>query len=298
MGEFVRYLDQILIDKLQQEPLFGERLVEDIRSGIVFPAIRNNRLDFYYGGGKLFSYASTGFLTHIKYASVITSPRSYVREGELPSLSPIDSFVSVYDRIKENCALYSGVEAQGVSDILKSFGRFVSGKAQSMIPLDIEICFDAADADPFEVGPPRRRKDRIDILFYDMKKGVLRFCEAKHYSNGEIWSKASIPPRVTGQLCRYKKQIAEREDSILVQYRTYIGLMNQLLGTSMPEPRFIDADVPVFLLVFGFDKDQQEGRLTRLLLADGSLREQYCYTIGNTRSISLDNMWRRTKCWK
>lgn len=299
MGNFIRHLDQVLLDKLQREPLFTDRLAEDIKIGDVFPAVRNNRVDFYYGGGKLFSYAFYGFLTHIKYASVITSPRSYVREGELPNLSPIGSFVGVYDRIKENCALYAGMEAQGISNILKSFSRFVRGQTQTIIPLDVEICFDAADADdPFEAAPPKRTNDRIDMLFYDTEKKLLRFCEAKHYSNGELWSKPSNHPRVTSQLSRYTRQISKRRDSILAQYRGYTCIINQLLGLSIPEPRTIDPEVPVFLLVFGFDRDQQKGRLSRLLLSDGSLREHHCYTIGDAGAISLENMWRRTKCWK
>lgn len=302
MGTFVRRLDQAILEKLQREPLFKE-LEKDIKNGKVFPAIRDNRVDFYHGGGKLFSYASTGFLTHIKYASVISSPKSYVRQGELPSLSPIASFADegVYSRIKENCALYSGVEAQGVADILRLFGKHVDGKTLSIIPLDIEICFDASSQDsdePFESDPPRRKQDRIDILFYDIENQSLRFCEAKHYSNGELWSKASTPPRVAGQLSRYNKQIAKCEEHILAQYRNYISLMNQLLGISMPEPLSIDPVVPVFLLVFGFDRDQQNGRLTQLLLSDGSLKEYHCYSIGNVKGIKLENMWKGAKCGK
>lgn len=295
MAEFIRRLDQVLIAKLQQDSLFHTKLTEDISSGRVFPAIRNNRVDFYYGGGKLFSYTAAGFVTHIKYASVLTSTKNYVHEGELPSLNPIDSFANVYDRIKENCALYSGPEAQGVSEVLRAFGKFVNGKAQSIIPLDIEICFDAADAEPFEADSSKQRMDRIDILFYDMNTGVLRFCEAKHFSNKEIWSTESTHPRVIGQLCKYRRQIDERKDNILAEYKTYVGLLNQLLGISIPEPKSIDGNIPVFLLVFGFDRDQLNGRLARLLLNDGSLRDQHCYPIGKIKGIALNNMWTRTR---
>ena len=80
---FDRYLPDKLIGRLQAEPLFKEQLRPDIarsacemRAGArrVFPAIREDRVDFYYRGGKLFSYDDTGFRTNLKYtASFATS---------------------------------------------------------------------------------------------------------------------------------------------------------------------------------------------------------------------------------
>ncbi len=53
------------LDKLKAESLFNQYLLPDIinrfekvpdRYRDVFPAVRKDRIDFYYKGGKLFSY--------------------------------------------------------------------------------------------------------------------------------------------------------------------------------------------------------------------------------------------------
>ncbi len=75
-------------------------------------------MDFYHNGGKLFSFDSNGFKTHIKYAAVITgSDEDYLTEKELANCKLVTDFQSNYSRIKENCANYSGNEAKGVSEI-------------------------------------------------------------------------------------------------------------------------------------------------------------------------------------
>jgi len=69
---FVRNFSLEAIEALKREPLFAKHLLPDIIEGkprrnrkensFVFPAIRNGRIDFYWAGGKLFSYeAKSGF---------------------------------------------------------------------------------------------------------------------------------------------------------------------------------------------------------------------------------------------
>ncbi len=302
MPEFIRDLDDDLIEKLQHEQLFQEHLLGDIRSGEVFPAIRNNRVDFYYGGGKLFAYTTEGFVTHIKYAAVFEGEKNYVKESDLPNLKHIDCFASRYDRIKENCARYAGREAQGVSSTFGAFGSFVRGEDPRIIPLDIEISFSAekadADAEPFEADSSIRTTDRIDILFYDTEKRVLRFCEAKHFTNSELWAPAGKNPKVVGQLDRYKKQIQKQIQKkncpLFTVYATYVKLLNQLLCTCLPAPE-IDESILLFLLIFGFDAAKLNGKLKTQLLKDGSLKDHYYYAIGDITGIKLENMWKCTK---
>ena len=51
-----RKLDRQIIKKLQATDLWNKKLKEDCIKGDVMLAVRDNRVDFYYQGGKLFGY--------------------------------------------------------------------------------------------------------------------------------------------------------------------------------------------------------------------------------------------------
>jgi len=55
-------------------------------------------------------------------------------------------------------------------------------------------------------------------------------------------------------------------------------------------PNRFPSRFPLFLLVFGFDADQRDGRLKELLLQDGSLNGYYSYECGDPASMVLENM--------
>ncbi|HEX2999223.1 MAG TPA: hypothetical protein VHR86_03185 [Armatimonadota bacterium] len=116
-NSFTRTFDSASIQALRGTSLFQHRMLSDIRGGAVFPAVRNGRMDFYHGGGKLFTYRNNDFETHLKYASVLRYPGDYITETELTTAAPITSFSDsdAYARIKENCARYAGPEAAGVA---------------------------------------------------------------------------------------------------------------------------------------------------------------------------------------
>jgi len=183
---FKRDLSDITIDRLRRDKLFMQRLKPDIEKGTVFPAIRVGRVDFYHKGGKLFSY-DRRFSTHKKYVSVIKSDNDYVSESDLEQkVEVIRNFLDGYEQIKENCSLYSGAEAEGVSRIYRKY-PFTNSDSDIVI-LDIEISFRSKSEE--------RSQDRIDILLFNKKTQQLRFYEAKHYSNPELWAGEGAKPRV------------------------------------------------------------------------------------------------------
>lgn len=194
------------------------------------------------------------------------------------------------EAIKELCGKYAGNEAAGVASIL-SKGKLGQKPATDrwIIPLDIEACFGKSNDDEDD------KVDRIDIVFLNGDSGKLRFCEAKHYRNGELWSNEDTKPPVANQLDRYLEEIHRRADEIVPAYVAHVQALNKLFGWAIPEPVDIDDKVPLFLLVFGFDKDQREGRLKPKLLRDGSLEGHYSYAIGDPGAIILANMWTNVK---
>ncbi len=292
MSKFSRRLDQDIISKLKAEPLFSDCLLPDIEKGHVFPAVRNNRVHFYYGGSRLFEYTTSGFRTHVKFASVLIGKRSgYIDESQLNDMKPISRFMDGYEAIKETCKNYAGDEARGISSIISkpgSHARPTTGRW--IIPLDVEACFSESNDDEDD------NVDRIDIVFLNADAGKLRFCEAKCYGNRELWSKPGTRPRVTTQLDEYSNnQINKRGDEIVQAYAAHVQALKALFGWHLPEPVSIDDEVPLFLLVFGFDSDQRDGRLKELLLQDGSLNGYYSYECGDPASMVLENMWTRVK---
>jgi hypothetical protein len=276
---FKRNLSTTLIAKLQAEPLYPVLLV-DIEKGDLFPAIRHNLIDFYYKGGKLFQYDDRGFQTHIKYAAVIEKGKSdYLTEKELGSYKLSTDFAKNYQRIKENCARYAGVEANGVSEIYHRHSYV--GRDSGIVVLDIEVSFKSLDEE--------KSQDRIDILLYNADEKKLKFVEAKHYSNSEIWSRTVA--KVIGQIKRYEGQIGGTNKApIIAEYNKYIDITNGLFKGTLPHIN--DIDEKVTLLIFDFDSNQKSGRLKTLITENTNFKgviTNYC--IGNIEKISLVNLW-------
>lgn len=276
---FKRNFNDELIKLLVNSDLYKEML-EDIKSGTVFPGIRSERIDFYHKGGKLFTFDKDGFKTHVKYASVYKSDEDYISESKISSLERIENYVDGYTRIKENCSLYAGIESSGVACIYSSYSYAAS--MSEVVVLDIEVSLESLDSD--------RNQDRIDILLFNKRKKQLIFCEAKHYSNKEIWSQKGSSPDVVGQVKRYVKQIGAKGDVILREYGNYVNVINKLFALNIPHPESIEQNV--ILMVFGFDKDQLSGRFSELFKTNMPKDIKY-YAIGNVASLKIENVFKK-----
>jgi len=64
-----RRLEKTIENDLGKSNLWTNEIKKDCEDQIVFLAIRNNLIDFYHKGGRLFCFDSYGFKTHLKYAS-------------------------------------------------------------------------------------------------------------------------------------------------------------------------------------------------------------------------------------
>ena len=152
-----RSLDKIIEDKFIASSLWSNHIEQDCKKQNVFFAIRDNRIDLYHKGGKLFTYDKNGFKTHLKYASVITANgKDYLTESELSAYKLASDFETNYERIKENCSNYSGIEASGVSDLYHKHSYLSNS---NVIVLDIEISFESLNEE--------KHQDRIDILLFN-----------------------------------------------------------------------------------------------------------------------------------
>lgn len=307
---FIRRFPDADIKELEATDLFQKCLKPDIQERFykridigrdVFPAVRNKRMDFYYKGGKLFSFrARKGFTTHNKYASVLTvdNRNPYVNEEHLEAIS---SFQEGYARIKENCANYSGVEAHGVAQLYGKFSCAKQKRSNDVVVLDIEISLksDAPLKEPEPGKASRASSDQIDLLLFNTKNRILRFYEAKDYSNGEIRANSDKEPRIVKQMQRYARQL-ERPDvrkEILKAYEAHVEVINKLFNPEKPLPVPLEIDPTPRLLVFGFDKPQ----LSVLKKEIKHLEEDYghsIYAIGDIKKVNPDTLFSgRRKAW-
>jgi len=272
-----RRLEKHIKDKLVKSSLWINEIEKDCRKQNVFLAIRDNQIDFYHKGGRLFCFDNKDFKTHLKYASVIPkSGKDYLTENELFKYKPASKFGTNYTRIKENCSNYSGIEAAGVSEIYHKHSYL---STSNVVVLDIEVSFKSLNKSS--------KQDRIDILLLNIETRTLQFVEAKHYSNSEIWSKST--PKVISQINRYETQINQRKTNILTEYIEYVKVINRVFGVSLPEP--IDIVPKVTLLVFGFDRDQKKGRLKDLVIDNTKYKGIKFYPIGNIKEVVTENLW-------
>lgn len=272
-----RGLEETIEKNLRTSNFWTKNIENDCKDQIVFLAIRNNQIDLYHKGGRLFYFDKNGFKTHLKYASVITTNgRDYLTESELSDYRLASNFESNYQRIKENCSNYSGIEALGVSDLYHKHS-YLSGS--NVVILDIEVSFESLNK--------QKKQDRIDILLYNKDTQTLQFVEAKHYSNKEIWSKTT--PEVISQIERYESQIAERKSEILMEYSEYTRTLSRIFNISLLEPK--DIEDKVTLLIFGFDNDQKNGRLKNLITKNAVYSGIKNYSIGNIKQVVTENLW-------
>ena len=263
---FERKLEKPAIANLTSSSLWMSHLESDCKNQNIFLAVRNNSIGIYHKGGKLFSFEKNEFKTHIKYASVIdNSEIAYLTENELSKNKLITDFKNNYSRIKENCGLYSGIEALGVSEVYHKYSYL---SRNNIVVLDIEISFEALEKTNGE------KQDRIDILLYDLNTRTLKFVEAKHYSNPEIWSNGT--PKVIGQIKKYETQIKTNKTEIIAAYKNYMEAINSVFDLELPLPEKVEEKVA--LLIFGFDNDQKNGRLQKLILSNPVFKgfQVYC----------------------
>ena len=170
--------------------------------------------------------------------------------------------------------MYYGVEASGVSNIYENYSYLV--KSEHVV-LDIEISFKSNDQ--------TKSQDRIDILIFDTKSGKLKFVEAKHYSNSEIWS--ATVPTVLGQISRYENQIKAKKQNILMAYNNYLKDVELLFGIKLPP--IIDIENKVTLIVFGFDSHQRSAKL-KVPGFKSQYQNVVVYEKGDVKNIVIQNI--------
>lgn len=260
-----------LLEKLQDEDLYKKFLKKDNE---VFMALRKNEIDFYYKGARIYAYKlRKGFLSDKKYCFNTHTTKSEIYLQDLNKLSVETNMIKNHKFIKANGKQYSGVEALGVSYLYKQDYK----SSKRYILLDVEIALS-----------DENKNDRIDILLYDTIKGELKFVEAKHFSNGDLWSKEGSKPEVVSQINRYNKKIEKYYDQILKEYQKYVDILNSTFNLNIKIPKSINKEVSLYM--FGFDDNQKE-KIKTTLESDGSLDGVRHYFRGDPSKIDIKTLF-------
>lgn len=298
---FKRNLSSSLIQNLKNEALFKDHLLDDITTKKqagkgVFPAVRDGKICFYYKGSRLFEYGGE-FKAHKKFLS-LSKNGNYVSESMLKNkkVQLVDDFCKQYKEIKDAAAQYANLEAVGVSYLYSKYSHAIKKSSQDLsdiVVLDIEVSLDSFEEE--------KNKDRIDILLYSLKDKKLKFVEAKHFSNPDLWSSdpTKTPPACVDQVIRYNKQInnKQRYDQILKGYTEYIKLHNTLFGLKLPVPQAIVPSCGLY--VFGFDqkqkkkiKDKVSFKVSMEALNNAkNSNDLKSYELGVEKDIDVNRLW-------
>jgi len=112
----------------------------------------------------------------------------------------------------------------------------------------------------------------------------LLFCEAKHFSNPEIWpGPGDKDPKVISQLNGYNEQISNKRDSILKEYAVAFCMYSQLFGVKLNDPEIVCNKCG--LLIFGYNKQQQDD--VKELRTRIGLKGHKCRIIGHASGSSF-----------
>ena len=127
----------------------------------------------------------------------------------------------------------------------------------------------------------------------DKFDGSLRFVEAKHYTNSELWD-SNNKPKVIGQVDKYQKIIKREENEIVLAYNSFLNCFSGIIGFQFTKIQSIDK-LPVSLWIFGFDANQRDGRLKNKLLPSLSNAGIKKYAIGNPKNAIAQTLWECSK---
>jgi len=276
MNSFKRGIsNQDFITALKKEYNTGGWWKEIVDDKDLFIAIRNEYINVYYKGNSLLklSFVNGEFLaeTHYKYLVrpkvkpflIKTSANMAFIPNETKGV--LDNYLihnlSEIKSIKKASTSYSGIEKEGIQKIIISNDNIV----------DLEIAL-TQKAEEDEINPEQSGKSsakRIDFAALQKKDSYyeLIFFEAKDFSNEDLRAEGSAVPKVIQQINNYEKLLKQYKEDITYSYKEICQNLYNILPSSLHSQAIVDiandtsvkVNVKPRLVLFGFDRDQQNG---------------------------------------
>jgi hypothetical protein len=240
----------------------------------LYIAIRKEYINIYYQGCSIFkiSYKKGPlvFETHYKYLVHPNMNHPLISwEGESPAVEDRVSeiFINKFDLglLKKSSCAYAEPEKVGVHSILKS--------NKNVVDVEIALSHESENETDDEEQNPKGKQvaDRIDFAAIQRKDGkpCIVFFEAKCFENGELRSQ-KLEPAVIKQIEKYETFIEKYRPDLEESYRTVcrniVDLVppdryDPLVKEVADSPEQLTVDPHVRLVVFGYDADQNDGKV-------------------------------------
>ena len=239
----------------------------------LFVGIRKDYINIYYQGCSLFKISYKEeliFETHYKYLVRPIVKNRYVSwKGDRPDVKDPWNDILIdkldLDLLKKSSRWYAEPEKVGIHRVLKRNRNVVDVEVALSPKSDVET----DDQDQITKG--KRVADRIDFAAIQRKDGkpCVVFFEAKRFDNGELRSQ-KLEPRVFEQIRRYETFIRNNQADIKTSYgrvcKNLVDLVppdryDPLVKEVADRPEQLTVDSDVRLVVFGYDKDQENGKV-------------------------------------
>lgn len=236
----------------------------------LFVGIRNEYINIYYQGCSIFkiSYKESRLVleTHYKYLvrPKLKNPLIPWDDGR-PAIGARADEILLREfelrSLKSSASNFAGAEKEGVQCVLESNKNVV----------DVEVAISPESEDEGQEPQGRRIADRIDFAAIQRKGGKARivFFEAKRFDNAGLRSQNSDPP-VMRQIRKYEAFIEQYRPALEKSYRRVCknlvdlvpaSRLDAVLKEAASRPDQLAVDPAVRLVVFSYDKDQEEGRV-------------------------------------
>lgn len=242
-------------------------LKKDIIAGVVFPAVRNNQLYFYYEGGCLYKFANSKFSrdkAFEKYACKAGDLSLY----ETAKMQVKNKFTNINGNDKERRLLNSLYSS--------TFGverRF------NTIVLDIEV----------NLNGNMVRGKKCDLVLYNVQHGAIMFVEGKVFFDNRVNVKRGSMPEVIKQVNTYSAAIEEQAQTIIKQYANHIKIINNLFGTNYSTPKKLIR--PAKLLVYETPLELTENNLYSISTITAALGTNNTVWFNQNERPSTDEIW-------
>lgn len=242
-------------------------LKKDIIAGVVFPAIRNNQIYFYYEGGCLYKFANGKF----------TRDEAFRKYGcDDKSLSPYE-MAKIQVRNKFTNKSGDDKERRLLNSLYSS--TFGAERRFNTVVLDIEVNLNGSVA----------RGKKCDLVLYNVNQGALMFVEGKVFSDSRVNVKYGNLPEVIAQVNTYSAAIEEQAQTIIDQYANHIRIINALFGTDFSSPESII--LPAKLLVYETPMKLTENNLFSIDTITTALGKNNTAWFKQNERPSTDEIW-------
>lgn len=214
----------------------------DICAGHVFPALRENEIHLYHGGGRVLRIRPQSAYSHGQYACGFGTGDVALERLTKAKYEDLKTRCCEHNSKRLTSSRHGCRETWIVSRLFRRFSVWADGADPDQPRLiDVEVRLRRGSGGSAEM---------VDLLFLD-NDARLTFVEVKRQYDGRVRSRcAEREPKVVGQVRSYEAALKQHEDSVLCAYRDAGSVLGRALGVESKQfeaPKSVFSRVPVLV---------------------------------------------------